>query len=143
MRWSLLLSVALCNISLANQVGDTLKKESALVWNRTIGKIDENYFTLRKEWSKCVERGNKKAVEDCQENVDKKIKESLKKDLRATIPLAVGTAAVALVAAVSSDKVGRSVGNAYGTLAGLPIFVINADAGLKIGHLIVAHVFKE
>lgn len=130
--------VLFCNISLASSFSDTIKNEGNLVYNGMIKKVDENFFTLMAERKKCEEKIGRN-IDKCQDEIKRRMKESLKNDLWVTVPLTVGWAAVKAIEHCANNRVGRAVGIGYGTVAGLPLFVIEADAVLKAMFLAVDH----
>lgn len=130
--------VLFCNISLSSSFPDMIKKEGELVYNGMIKKVDENFFTLMAERKKCEEKFGKN-FDKCQAEIKHRMKESLKNDLRVAVPLTVGLAAVKAIEHCANNRVGKAVGIGYGTVAGLPLFVIDVDAGLKAMFLVVDH----
>ena len=72
--------VLFCNISLASSFSDTIKNEGNLVYNGMIKKVDENFFTLMAERKKCEEKIGRN-IDKCQDEIKRRMKESLKNDL--------------------------------------------------------------
>ncbi len=136
-------TLVVSQIAGASSLVDTLKQESKLVYNHTMSKFDKNYFTFFEEWEKCEEKENQQSIDAGQAKVNAKIKENLKKDLRAVVPLMIGFAAASMIKHALDNKAGQSIYIGYDIVAGIPFGVIAGDAALKSCHLIMGHFIHK